>query len=66
MTLDIIKLYLNTPLARYKYVRLKMEYLPEDVIEGWKLYEKVTKYIYVYVEVRKGMYGFPHSEIIVH
>ena len=33
MTLDIKNLYLNTPLERYEYISLKMENLPEDVIE---------------------------------
>ena len=33
MTLDIKKMYLNTPTLRYKYIRLKMEYLLGDVIE---------------------------------
>ena len=64
MTLDIKTFYLNTSLARYKYTRLKMTYLPEDLIEEYKLCNKVTNNCYVYVEVRKGIYGLTHSGII--
>ena len=34
------------------------------MIEEYKIHYKVTNYGYVYVEVRKGMYGLPHSGII--
>ena len=54
MTLDIKHFYLNTPLARYEYLRLKLTNLPEDVIEEYGLKEKETKDGYVYVEIRKG------------
>ena len=32
MTLDIFKIYLNTPLVIYKYIRLKMSDISEEVI----------------------------------
>ena len=51
MTCDIKIFYLNTPLARYKYIRLKMANLPEYVIEEYKLCEKVANDSCVYVEV---------------
>ena len=47
MTIDIKDFYLNTPMQRYKYMRLKMEELPEDFVEEYKLQEKVTKDGYV-------------------
>ena len=64
MALDIKNFYLKTPLARYKYIRLKMTYLPEDVIEGYKLRDKFANGGYVYMEVQKGMYYLPYSGII--
>ena len=30
MTIDIKDFYLNTPMPRYKYLRLKLEDLPKD------------------------------------
>ena len=36
MTLDIKDFYLNTPLAKPEYVRLKMSNFPQDVIDHYK------------------------------
>ena len=64
MTIDIKNFYLNTPLKRYEYFRLRIADLPEDVIKQYKLQEKATKDGFVYVEIRRGMYGMPHSGLI--
>ncbi len=37
MTMDIKKFYLNTPMARYEYMRLKLSNLPDNVIEHYIL-----------------------------
>ena len=64
MTLDIKNFYLNTPMERYEYMRLKLDQLPADVIEQYGLEDKVTSDGYVYVEVRKGMYGLPQAGLL--
>ena len=58
MSIDIKDFYLNTPMLRYEYMQLKLEYLPKDFIEEYNLLrDKVTKDGYVYAKIRKGMYG---------
>ena len=64
MTIDIKDLYLNTPMARPESMRLKMNNMPENIIEQYKLQDKVTKDGYVYVQIKKGMYGLPQAGII--
>ena len=64
MSVDIKDFYLNTPLTRYEYLRLKMKDLPEDVIEEYKLNDKATADGYVYCEIRRGMYGLPQAGIL--
>jgi len=64
MGIDIKNFYLNTPMDRYEYLKMKIEHFPEDVIEAYNLREKVTPDGYLYVEVRKGMYGLPHAGIL--
>ena len=56
MTLDIKYFYLNTPMERFEYMRLKLTDLPADVIKHYDLNAKVTTDGYVYVEIRRGMY----------
>ena len=65
MTMDIKDFYLNTPMARYKYMRLCITNMPEDVIEHYNLRDKATPNGYVYCKIQKGMYGLPQAGIIV-
>ena len=52
MGIDISNFYLNTPLPRYEYLKLKLADIPQEVIDEYKLMEKATPDEYVYVEIR--------------
>ena len=64
MTIDIKDFYLNTPMERYEYMRLKLCNIPEDVARHYKLATRVKSYGYVYIEIRRGMYGIPQLGIL--
>jgi hypothetical protein len=64
MTLDIKNFYLNTPMVRYKYVRIRIEDILEEIIVEYKLCDKVSSDSHVYVEIQKGMYGLPQAGIL--
>jgi hypothetical protein len=64
MTMDIKDFYLNTPMARYEYMRLRLADMPKDVIAHYKLEEIATPDGYIYCEIQKGMYGLPQAGII--
>ena len=64
MSIDIKDFYLNTPMARPEYMRLKIDNILDHVIEHYNLREKATKDGYVYVKISKGMYGLPQAGII--
>jgi hypothetical protein len=53
VTLDIKDVYLNMPMKRYKYTRLKLSNIPEEIIEECKLREIVTEDSYVYCKKEK-------------
>jgi len=63
-TMDIKNFYLNTPMVRYEYMRLKLADMPDDVIEHYKLLDVATPDGFVYCVIRKGMYGLPQAGII--
>ena len=63
MTVDIKDFYLNTPMARYEYMQLRLSDMPEDVIPHYKLNEIATPEGYIYYEIQKGMYGLPQAGI---
>ncbi len=64
MTMDTKDFYLNTPMARYKYMQLRIADMPDDVIEHYNLRDKATPNGYIYCEIQKGMYGLPQAGII--
>ncbi len=64
MTMDIKDFYLNTPMARYEYMRLRLADMPEDVIAHYKLNKIATPDGYIYCKIQKGMYGLPQAGII--
>ncbi len=63
-TMDIKNFYLNTPMSRYEYMRLKIGDIPDDVIQHYNLRDVATPDGHVYCEIRKGMYGLPQAGII--
>ena len=64
MSIDVSSFYLNTPLPRYEYLKLKLSDVPQEVIDEYDLTKKATSDGHVYVEVRKGMYGLPQAGLI--
>ena len=64
MTMDIKDFYLNTPMARYKYMQLQIANMPDDVIKHYNLTNLTTPDGYIYCNIQKGMYGLPQARII--
>ena len=64
MTLDIKDVYINTPMAPLEYMRLKLTDLPADITKHYNLKAKVTKDGYVYVKIRRSMYGLPQAGLM--
>jgi hypothetical protein len=58
MTGDLKDFYLNTPMDKYKYMRIPVSIIPDSIMTEYKL----TPFIdHVYVEIRKGMYSLPQA-----
>ena len=53
MTLDIKNFYLNTPMKRKEYMRVKLDQFPHDIVEHYHLKELVAKDEYVYIKYPK-------------
>ena len=64
MTMDIKDFYLNTPMTRYEFMRLKISDMPDGVIKHYNLREIATPDGFIYCEIQKGMYGLPQAGII--
>ena len=60
LTADLKDFYLGTPMARYEYMRIPIWMLPPAIIEQYNL-RPLFHNGYVYVEIRRGMYGLPQA-----
>ena len=64
MTIEIKDFYLNTPMNRFEYMKLKLSDLPEDFVKLYNLVFKVDKNGFVYLGIRRSMYGLPQAGIL--
>jgi hypothetical protein len=66
MTLDISNFYLMTPLKRPEYIRVKIDDIPEEIINEYNLQKIANKQGMVCIEVTKGMYGLPQAGLLAN
>jgi hypothetical protein len=60
MTGDLKDFYLNTPMDTYEYMRIPVNIIPASIMDEYKLAPLIHR-DFVYVEIRKGMYGLPQA-----
>ena len=64
MTIDMKDFYLNTPKDQFEYMKQKLSDLPKYFVTLYNLASKVDKKDFVYLEIRRGMYGLPQAGIL--
>jgi hypothetical protein len=64
-TIDLKNFYLNTPLDRPEYVRIKLADIPQEFINEYKL-DKLARNSWIYFEMRRGMYSLPQAGILAN
>jgi hypothetical protein len=62
---NIKNMYLKAPLNCFEYMRMPISLFPTDIIDHYQLSNKVLM-DYVYMEIRKGMYGLPQAGILAN
>jgi hypothetical protein len=60
MMMDINTYYLGTPLPRYEYMRMLLSRFPEEIVSKYNL-KALAVNGWVYIEIRKGMYGLKQA-----
>ena len=63
--IDINNFYLGTPLDRYEYMKIPLTLFPQHIINQYNLLPHV-KGGYVYLEIRKSIYGLPQVGILAN
>eukprot|EP00957_Ditylum_brightwellii_P166771 12694212-Ditylum_brightwellii.AAC.1 len=64
-TIDTKIFYLNTPMARYEYMKIPLNLIPGKIIQQYE-FKNIEINGHVYVDRRKGMCGLPQASRIAH
>ena len=65
-TIDLKDFYLNTPMDRPEFMRMKISDLPAEFVQAYNLDKLADHNGNVYIKVQKGMYGLPQAGILAH
>ena len=60
MGIDIKNFYLGTPMDRFEYMKMPLNIFPEHISHQYNL-PKNTKKGFIYLEIRKAIYGLPEA-----
>jgi hypothetical protein len=65
MMMDIKNYYLGTPLSRFEYMKMLLSRFPKEIIQKYNL-NALAIDGWVYIEIRKGMYGLKQAELLAN
>jgi hypothetical protein len=65
MMMDIRKYYMGTPLPLYEYMCMLLSRFPEEIVSKYNLNAMVVDG-WVYVEIRKGVYGLKQAGLLAN
>jgi hypothetical protein len=63
--MDIKNYYLGTPLSRFEYMKILLSHFPGDIIQKYNL-KALAVDGWVYIEIRKGMYGLKQAGLLAN
>ena len=63
-TVDLKDFYLNTPMERPKYMRMKLAKLLKDFVRLYKIHDLVNAHGFVSIKIQKSMHGLPQAGIL--
>jgi hypothetical protein len=65
MMMDIKNYYLGTPLPRFEYMKMLLSRFPEEIVQKYHL-NALAVDGWVYIEIRKGMYGLKQAGLLIN
>jgi hypothetical protein len=63
MMMEIKNYYLGTPLPRFEYMKMLLSRFPDEIVQKYNLNDLAVDG-WVYIEIRKGMYGLKQAGIL--
>jgi hypothetical protein len=65
MMMDIKSYYLGTPLPRFEYMKMLLSRFPEEIVQKYNL-NALAVDGWVFIEIRKGMYGLKQAGLLAN
>jgi hypothetical protein len=65
MMMDIKNYYLSTPLPRFEYMKMLLSRFPKDIVQKYNL-NALSVDGWVYIEIRKIMYGLKQAGLLAN
>jgi hypothetical protein len=65
MMMDIKNYYLGTPLQRFEYMKMLLSRFPEEIVQKYNI-NALSVDGWVYIEIRKGMYGLKQYGLLTN
>ena len=66
LTADIKDFFLASPMTTPEYMKVHRRHIPQDIMERYELHNKVTADGFIYVKIKKGMYGLKQAAILAY
>ena len=58
--------FLATPMEGNEFMKVPYKHFPPDIRQQYKLDKKVTKTGYIFIKIKKGMYGLKQAAILAY
>jgi hypothetical protein len=65
MMMDIKNYYIGTPLPRFEYMKILLSRFPEEIVQKYNL-NALAVDGWVYIEIRKGVYGLKQAGLLAN
>ena len=66
MSADLKDFFLSSPMSRPEYMRIQWKHIPDDIRQRYNLFQLLTDDGYIYVKIKKGMYGLKQAAILAY
>ena len=66
MSMDLKDHFLASPMDRPEYMKMHQKHIPPDIFHKYNLDQLVTKDGYVFIKIKKGMYGLKQAALLAY